>query len=104
MLRQYSHCHLGLALYFELDAGLVQDHFGYACLRFPMLCINPEMLFCLDQIEADLIVRRARAEQESWLGEVDGIDLTRQFLRSKREEAKRLARITPVEPAMPSLR
>jgi hypothetical protein len=49
-----------------------------------------------------LLVRRARAEREAWLGEVEGIDLTLQFLRTKREETKRLARITPIELGMPA--
>ncbi|OKA05219.1 recombinase [Amycolatopsis regifaucium] len=48
-------------------------------------------------MEEDLLARRARAEHEAWLGEVEGIDLTRQ----KREEAKRLARIAPVELGIP---
>ena len=49
------------------------------------------------------IARRARAERENWVGEVEGIDLTLQFLRAKRDETKRLTRIAPVELGMPSL-
>jgi hypothetical protein len=49
------------------------------------------------------LLARVRAEQESWLGEVDGIDLTLQFLRSKREETKRLARITPIDLGIPGV-
>jgi len=66
-----------------------------------MLAINPKMLARLDEIEADLLVRRARAEHEAWLGEVEGIDLTRTFLRQKREETKRLARIAPAGLGIP---
>ncbi len=40
-----------------------------------MLNINPKMLPRLDEIEDDLQARRARAEHEAWLGEVEGIDL-----------------------------
>jgi hypothetical protein len=58
----------------------------------------------LDEIEADLLARRARAEAERWLGEIEGIDLTLSFLRQKREETSRLARIAPVELGMPSTR
>jgi hypothetical protein len=66
-----------------------------------MLAINPKMLPRLDEIEEDLLTRRARAENEVWLGEVEGIDLTLTFLRQKREETKRLARVAPVELGIP---
>jgi hypothetical protein len=58
------------------------------------------MLPRLDEIEADLSARRARAEREAWLGEVEGIDLTLRFLRTKREQTKRFARNVPVELGM----
>ena len=66
-----------------------------------MLNINPKMLPRLDEIEDDLMARRARADQEAWLGEVEGIDLTLTFLRKKREETKRLTRIAPVDLGTP---
>jgi hypothetical protein len=66
-----------------------------------MLAINPKMLPRLDEIEEDLMARHARAEHEAWLGEVEGIDLTLTFLRQKREETKRLARIAPVDLGIP---
>lgn len=66
-----------------------------------MLNINPKMLLRLDEIEADLLARRARAEHETWLGEVEGIDLTLTYLRQKREETKRLARVAPVDLGIP---
>ena len=59
------------------------------------------MLLRIDEIEEDLLARRARAEHEAWLGEVEGIDLTLTFLRQKREDTKRLVRIAPVELGMP---
>ena len=59
------------------------------------------MLSRLDEIEADLLARRARAEHEAWLGEVEGIDLTLTFLRRKRQDTKRLARVALVELGMP---
>jgi hypothetical protein len=68
-----------------------------------MLAINPKMLPRLDEIEDDLLARRARAEHEAWLGEVEGIDLTLTFLRQKRQETKRLARVAPVGIGMPSV-
>jgi hypothetical protein len=75
----------------------------HSCLRCPMLNINPKMLPRLDEIEDDLLARRARAEHEAWLGEVEGIDLTLTFLRQKRDETQRLARITRVNLGIPSV-
>jgi hypothetical protein len=49
------------------------------------------MLQRLNEIEADLFMRRSRAEAEGWLGEIEGIDLTLEFLRDKRNQAERAA-------------
>ena len=38
-----------------------------------------------------------------WLGEIEGIDLTLSFLRQKREETRRFARIAPVDLGIPAL-
>ncbi|MBC7301260.1 MAG: tyrosine-type recombinase/integrase [Nocardia sp.] len=75
----------------------------FACIRCPMLNINPKMLFRLEEIEKDLLDRRARAEREAWLGEIEGIDLTLTFLRQKREQTERLARLAPAGPTMLTL-
>ncbi len=75
----------------------------HACLRCPMININPKMLPRLDEIEDDLVDRRSRAEHEGWLGEVEGIDLTLAFLRQKRDQTRRLARIAPVDLGMPGV-
>ncbi|MEU3623024.1 recombinase [Amycolatopsis coloradensis] len=66
-----------------------------------MLAITPKMLPRLDEIEDDLTARRARAEHEAWLGEVEGIDLTLTFFRQKRDETRRLARVAPDELGIP---
>ena len=50
------------------------------------------MLHRLDDIEADFIARRQRAEDEGWLGEIEGIDLTLGFLRGKRADVTRRLR------------
>jgi hypothetical protein len=68
-----------------------------------MLAMHPKMLPRLDEIEEDLLARRARAEQEAWLGEVEGVDLTLTFLRQKRDETKRLARVASVDLGIPTI-
>jgi hypothetical protein len=68
-----------------------------------MININPKMLPRLDEIEADLQARRNRATSEGWLGEIEGIDLTLTFLRQKRDQTRRLARIAPVNLGMPGV-
>ncbi|MGC4851838.1 tyrosine-type recombinase/integrase [Micromonospora sp. DT4] len=67
--------------------GCAHEH---ACLRCPMLHVPPDALPRLDVIEADLHDRRARAETEQWLGEIEGIDITLDHLRRKRTQTIRL--------------
>ncbi len=64
----------------------------HACIRCPVLLVDPKMLRRLDEIEADLLARRQRAESEGWLGEIEGLDLTLSFLRDKRARTQRFAR------------
>lgn len=40
----------------------------------------------------EVIDRRSRAEAEGWAGEIEGIDVTRTFLRAKREDTQRRTR------------
>ncbi|WP_219589317.1 tyrosine-type recombinase/integrase [Gordonia terrae] len=61
----------------------------HACIRCPMLHIDPQMLPRLDDIETDLLARQEQAQQQGWLGETEGIELTLSFLRSKRTEVHR---------------
>jgi hypothetical protein len=74
----------------------------HACIRCPMLRIDPNMLDRLAEIETDLHARRKRAEEEGWLGEIDGLDLTLNYLRHKRDDARRIARVGPVQIGMPA--
>ncbi|MFF4466465.1 recombinase [Streptomyces mirabilis] len=67
-----------------------------------MLSINPRMLPRLDELEADLLARRQRAIDEGWRGEVEGLDLTLRFLRSKRAQAHRAAATRTVDLGMPT--
>jgi hypothetical protein len=58
----------------------------HACIRCPMLTLNPKMLPRLDELEADLVQRRDHATTNGWKGEIEGIDLTLTFLRGKRSQ------------------
>lgn len=60
------------------------------------------MLSRLDELEADLIARKNQAEQQGWLGELEGLDLTLSFLNQKRERTQRLRRLDAVHLGMPS--
>ncbi|MEU6192778.1 site-specific integrase [Streptomyces sp. NPDC047061] len=75
----------------------------HACIRCPMLSVNPKMLARLDELETDLLARRQRAIDEGWRGEVEGLSLTLTFLRSKRAQAHRAASTGRVSLGMPSL-
>jgi hypothetical protein len=66
-----------------------------------MLHINPKML---DRLETGLLARLQRAQEENWLGEVEGINLTLTFLRAKREEVQRRARRPAVDLGIPKAR
>jgi hypothetical protein len=68
-----------------------------------MLRIDPKMLARLDEIETDLLARRARAEAEGWIGEIEGIELTLTFLRGKRDDARRLATRAAVDLGLPQV-
>lgn len=77
----------------------------HACIRCPMLNVNPKMLSRLAELEEDLQARRARAEAEGWLGEIEGIDLTLRFLSDKQRQAGQLQKITgEVGLGIPTLR
>ena len=81
--------------------GCTHEH---ACLRCPVLHVDPAMLPRLDAIEDDLRQRRARAEAEHWLGEIEGIDITLTRLAGKRDQAQRIAATGPVLLGMPTPR
>jgi hypothetical protein len=68
-----------------------------------MLHVNPKMLTRFDELKTDLLDRRGRAEGENWAGEIEGIEMTLTFLRSKREDTKRRLRRPTVALGMPTL-
>lgn len=73
----------------------------HACIRCPMLHVNPAMLTRLDELEADLIRRRDQATEQGWRGELEGLDLTLSFLREKRDQARRLTMPAVVHLGLP---
>jgi len=75
----------------------------HACIRCPMLSVNPTMLARLDELEEDLLARRRRAVEEGWQGEVNGLDLTLAFLRSKRDQTRRMQQAGTVTLGLPKL-
>ncbi|MEU5306596.1 recombinase [Streptomyces noursei] len=58
------------------------------------------MLPRLAEIEKELILRRKRAEKEQWLGEIEGVDLTLAFVRTKQADTARLT-LRPRRPGHP---
>ncbi len=66
-----------------------------------MLSVNPKMLPRLDEIEEDLLARRRLAVAEDWQDEIEGIELTLNFLRSKREQTSRFQRVGTVDLGLP---
>jgi hypothetical protein len=76
----------------------------HACIRCPMLQVSPKMIRRLDDLEADLITRRARAQAEGWAGELEGLDLTLELLRAKRDNTHRRAQRPTVDLGMPAPR
>jgi hypothetical protein len=74
----------------------------HACIRCPMLHVNPTMLARLDELETDLLDRRTRADAEGWAGEIEGIDMTLTFLRAKRDDTPRRLRRPAVNLGIPT--
>ena len=66
--------------------------------------VSPKMLARMDELEEDLLARRARAEAEHWLGEIEGINLTLDFLRAKREDTRRRTQRPAVDLGIPVMR
>jgi len=76
----------------------------HACIRCPVLHVSPKMLARLEEMEEDLLARRDRAEAEHWLGEVEGINITLNFLRAKREDTRRRTQRPAVDLGIPVTR
>ncbi|MDW6066370.1 recombinase [Streptomyces sp. FXJ1.4098] len=64
--------------------------------------VNPKMPPRLAEIEKDLVLHRKRAEEEQWLGEIEGIGITLTFVCTKQADAARLTRRAPVSLGIPA--
>ncbi len=68
-------------------SSCVHEH---ACVRCPMLRPDPSRLPLLRELEHNLGERIAEAQQQVWLGEVEGLRQTLTALRGKARHAERL--------------
>ncbi|MET9134665.1 recombinase [Streptomyces antibioticus] len=69
-----------------------------------MLQVSPKMISRFDDLEADLVARRTRAQAEGWAGEIEGLDLTHPLLRAKRDDANPRTRRPTVGLGIPTPR
>lgn len=82
----------------KIELGSCERPYGspcaheHACVRCPMLQVDPKMLGRLEELEVDLVARLQRARTENWIGEIEGIETTLDLLQSKRDETKRHVR------------
>ena len=93
----------------KVELGICARPYGtpcaheHACIRCPMLDLDTAMLHRLDELETDLLSRRADAERRGWLGETDGIDVTLEHLRRQRERNRSRPAPTVIQLGMPAL-
>jgi len=71
-----------------------------ACVRCPLLRVDPAQIPRLEEIHANLVDRLAEAKQQGWLGEVAAIETT-MAAAAQKLEAMRAARTTTVNLGMP---
>jgi site-specific recombinase XerC len=76
----------------------------HACIRCPMLQVDPKMQPRLVELREDLQQRRTRAVREGWRGEIEGIDLTLRLLEEKIRQTRASTGQAPVGMGMPALR
>jgi len=73
----------------------------HACVRCPMLWPDPAQQDRLLEIRDNLAARIAEAEQEGWLGEVDGLQVSLAGAEQKLAQLQQQTRSTLVELGMP---
>jgi len=69
----------------------------HACVRCPMLRIDPAQLPRLHAIEQNTLERLAEARQRTWLGEVAGLEESLRHIGHKKEQVVRLQSIQPTD-------
>ena len=74
-----------------------------ACVRCPLLRVDPAQMSRLDEIHANLTDRLEEAKQQGWLGEVAAIETT-MAAAAQKLEAMRAARSATVHLGMPDIR
>jgi hypothetical protein len=74
-----------------------------ACVRCPLLRVDPAQTPRLEEIHANLVDRLAEAKQQGWLGEVAAIETT-MAAADQKLEAMRAARHATVLLGMPEIR
>jgi hypothetical protein len=62
----------------------------HACLRCPLLRPDPAQRPRLIEVRDSLIARIAEARRESWLGEVDGLQITLAGARQKMDQIEQM--------------
>jgi hypothetical protein len=74
-----------------------------ACVRCPLLRVDPAQMPRLEEIHANLVDRLAEAKEQGWLGEVAAIETT-MAAAGQKLEAMRAARGSTVQLGMPDIR
>jgi hypothetical protein len=69
---------------------------GHACIRCNFLQVEPSQADRLAQIESDLNDRIDTAREQSWLGDVEQLQLTLSHLHDKQDQVQRLLNIISV--------
>lgn len=67
----------------------------HACIRCDLLSVHPDARDRLQRIGADLEVRVAAAEQNSWLGDVDQLRVTMSHLKTKTTQLEQMLDALP---------
>ncbi|MEV5500387.1 site-specific integrase [Nonomuraea fuscirosea] len=76
-----------------------------ACVRCPLLRVDPAQIPRLEEIHVNLIDRLAEAKQQGWLGEVAAIETTLAAAEQKLQAMRKAAvRTSTVHLGMPSIR
>lgn len=63
----------------------------HACVRCPMLQVEPEQIPRLHDLESNALERLEEARQKTWLGEVTALEESLRHIREKRAQATRVS-------------